>query len=97
MLMFGPFSKQTLSAPIKYGVHFRGVRLVVYHAAVDFDPCVGFEGHLLSANNHLRWDTVFLQKASSGGRALQAQRLFPIPDAGHVNRRADALDYIRSG
>src|SRR5260370_473532 len=79
-LMFSPFSKQALSASIENGVHFRRVRLVVDHAAIDFDPRVGFERHLLSADDHLPRYTVFLQKASRGSRALQAQRLFPIPD-----------------
>ena len=34
-------------------VHLRRIGLVVDHAAVDFDPGMGFEGHLLRTNDHL--------------------------------------------
>src|SRR6266550_4195421 len=95
-LMFDPLSKQTLSAPIENAVHFRSVRFVVDYAAVDFDPRVGLERHLLRANHQLRRDTAFPQKASRGSRALQAQRFFPIPDAGHVHGLADSFDRIGS-
>ena len=30
-------------------------------------------------------------------KSLQEERFLPMPDAGHVDRRADALDRVRSG
>ena len=83
-----------LLAPIQNCVHFRRVRFVVDDAAIHFDPCVGFERHLLRTDDHLCWHSVFLQKTCCGRGALQAERFLPIPDTGHVDRRVDAFDGI---
>jgi hypothetical protein len=53
---------------------------------------VGLERHLLRADDHLSGYAVPLQQARCGRPPLQAQSLFPIPDAGHVYRRTDPLD-----
>src|SRR5229473_2884460 len=81
-------------APIQDRIHFWRVRFVVNHPAVDFDPRVGLERLLLRADDHLRRHTMLFQEARGGGGSLQAQRFFPIPDAGHVDGRADAFDRV---
>jgi|SRR6266478_5388860 len=82
-------------APVEHSIKFRRIRLVVNYAAFDFYPGVGFEGHLLRTNDHLSGHTVSFQKARCGSGSLQAERLFPIPNAGHVYRGADLLDDSR--
>src|SRR5690242_13894891 len=52
-----------LSTTIEFRVHLRRIRFVVYDAAVDFDPGVRLERHLLCAEDHLRRNSVRLEQA----------------------------------
>jgi hypothetical protein len=90
-----PSDSSWLLAPVEHSIEFRRIRLVVNYAAFHFYPSVGFEWHLLRTNDHLGGHAVPFQKARKGSGSLQAECLFPIPDAGHVYRCADLLDGTR--
>jgi hypothetical protein len=55
---------------------------------------MGSERNLLYPYDHLGRDAIPFQQARCDGRPLQAEDFFPIPDAGHVNGCANALDDI---
>jgi len=84
-----------LLTPVEHTIHFWRIRFVVDNAAIDFDPSVGLERHLLRTDDHPSGYTVPFQKARYGRRSLQAKSLFPIPDASHVYSGADLLDGMR--
>src|SRR5260370_10946259 len=90
-LTVDPLSQRTCSASIENSVHLRRIRFVVNDVTVYFDPGMGLEGHLLRPDDHLRRHTVLFQQTCSSRGSLQAQRFFPIPDAGHVHGRADTF------
>src|ERR1700674_815706 len=77
--------------PVENCVYLCCVRLVIDHPATHLDPCVGFERHLLRTDHHLCSDTVAFEKTSCSRGTLQAQHLLPIPNAGHVHRRANVF------
>ncbi len=77
--------------PVDDGVQFADVRFVVYNTAIHFYPSVGFKWHLLDANDHFRVYPTFAEKAGCCGGTLQAQHLFPVPDARHIHSRANTL------
>ena len=81
-------------ASIEHDIHFGHVGLVVDDAAADFNPSVGLKRHLLSADYHLRGHAVPFEQARCGRGSLKAQNLFPVPDAGHIHGRADALNGV---
>src|SRR5580704_7048975 len=83
-------------APVENGVHLRDVGFVVHDQAIDFDPSVSFEGHLLCADNHPGRDAVAFQQAGRRRRPLEALHLFPIPNAGKVHGSADLRCRIRN-
>src|ERR1700733_8171644 len=70
------------------------VRSLVDCLPVDLDPCMGLERELLCSEDHVCWHTVFSEKIRSDEGALQAKRLFWIPDAGVVDRHADTVDGV---
>src|SRR5580704_1328385 len=86
------FSEHFLSDPVQHGIHFRSVSSVVYDPAIHFNPSVRFEGHLLGADDQLRWYTVAFEQTCCGCRSLQTSGLFPVPDTGQVDSRADLLN-----
>src|SRR5438034_3300105 len=90
------FVSSLFSTPVEHSKHFRYIRLVVDYAAIDFNPRVGLKRHLLRTNDHLSAYAGSFQKARCGRGSLQAERLFPIPDAGHVHCGADLLGGVRS-
>src|SRR5215813_8437359 len=81
---------------VQHAVHFRRVWLVIHDLAIDFDPGMRLEWELLSAQDHLCTDAILLEQTSGSGGSLQAEGLFPVPDARHVNRIADFLGCARS-
>ena len=55
------------SAPIQHGIHLPDVWLVIDHTAIDLDPSVGLERHVLCADHHLSRDSVAFQQTRSRG------------------------------
>jgi hypothetical protein len=70
---------------VEHGVHFPYIRFVVYHPAVDFDPCMSLEGHALSSDNHLGRYAMTFQQTCGSSRALKTEHFLPVPDTSHIN------------
>jgi hypothetical protein len=47
------FQFRRFLALVQHGIHLPHIGLVIHHAAIDFDPGMSPEGHLLGAKNHL--------------------------------------------
>src|SRR5260370_255387 len=84
------------SAAFPDAVLFLDIISLVDRAAIDFGPGVGLERHFLRAQDHLRGYAVMAQHGSDDRRALQTEHALWIPDAGAVDRVADAADCIGS-
>src|SRR6267142_89435 len=84
------------SASVQHSVHLRHVRLVVHNSPIYFDPCVRLKRHLLRPDDELRTYSLLFQQACRGRRPLQAQRLFPIPNAGHIHSGTDFFNGVES-
>ena len=78
-------------ASLDHRIHFGCVGLVIDDAPADFNPSMGLERNLLSADDHLRRHAVPFQQARRSSRSLQAAHLFPVADACQVDRRADSF------
>jgi hypothetical protein len=81
-------------APVEHRVYFPHVRFVIHDATLYLDPSVGFEWHLLRANDQLCRYAVLLQEARRRCRSLEAQRLFRIPDTSDIDRETECFDEV---
>ena len=88
---------QIPSAPNKNSVDFSCVRLVIDHLAVHFHPGMGFEGHVLRTDNHLRRDAMLFQETCCGSGSLQTEHRLWVPDACHVNCGTDLPGCVWGG
>jgi hypothetical protein len=76
-------------AAFEHFIDFPHIRFVIHDAVFHLNPGMRSKRHLLCPQDQLCRQSVFPEQGSGGRRSLEAQDLFPIPDAGEIDGITD--------
>ena len=82
------FPRECGSDSFEHDVHLVHVGFISDNLTIDFYPGMRVKGYLLGTNHELCCYPMAPKEASRGRGTLQAEYLFPIPDAGNIDRVA---------